>query len=150
MKKVKIYIDRKEHECHERIEGEALYLLGQINSVTHDLWREEQGKTDDELIENTKTEIHLKEWTHFYSAEKTQKKITIIVNGTPHEVEKGEITYDEVVTLAFPDFPQHPERTYSVTYEKGQATKPVGILSPGGTVKVKDGMSFKVKHTGQS
>ncbi len=83
-------------------------------------------------------------------SEKEHKKVTIIVNGTPHEVEKAEITYNEVVTLAFPDFPQHPERTYSVTYQRGQGEKPEGILLPGGTVKVKDGMIFKVKHTGQS
>ena len=79
-----------------------------------------------------------------------KKTVTIIVNGTPHEEKKNEITYNEVVTLAFPDFPQHPERTYSVTYERGQGNKPSGILSPGGSVKVKEGMSFKVKHTGQS
>ena len=79
-----------------------------------------------------------------------KKLVTIIVNGTAHEEEKNEITYDEVVTLAFADFPQHPERTYSVTYERGQGNKPAGILSPGGEVKVKEGMAFKVKHTGQS
>jgi len=78
------------------------------------------------------------------------KKVTIVVNGTPHEVEKEKITYDEVVTLAFPDFPQHPERTYSVTYKRGQGNKPEGILSLGSNVQVKDGMEFKVKHTGQS
>lgn len=82
---------------------------------------------------------------------KEKKEVTIIVNGgEPHVVEKDEITYDEVVTIAFPDFPQHPERTYSVTFERGHGDKPTGILSPGGTVKVKDGMTFKVKHTGQS
>ena len=83
-------------------------------------------------------------------AEAVKKKVTIVVNATPHPVEKEEITYNEVVTLAFPDFPQHPERTYSVTYEKGHGEKPAGILSPGGTVKVKEGMIFYVKHTGQS
>lgn len=82
--------------------------------------------------------------------EETKKLITIIVNGSPYEEEKNEITYAEVVTMAFPDFPQHPERTYSVTYERGQGNKPTGILSPGGEVKVKEGMTFKVKHTGQS
>ncbi|WP_435414962.1 multiubiquitin domain-containing protein [Polaribacter aestuariivivens] len=76
--------------------------------------------------------------------------VTIIVNGAPYEEEKNEITYEEVVTLAFSDFPQHPERTYSVTYERGQGNKPTGILSPGGKVRVKKGMTFKVKHTGQS
>jgi len=73
-----------------------------------------------------------------------------VVNGTPHETEKDVITYDEVVTLAFPDYPQHPERTYSVTYKRGHGNKPTGILSPGSNVKVKDGIEFKVKHTGQS
>tara|TARA_R110000851_G_C12793188_1_gene536592 strand:+ start:281 stop:541 length:261 start_codon:yes stop_codon:yes gene_type:complete len=82
--------------------------------------------------------------------EDKKKLVTIIVNGSPHEEEKNEITYDEVVTLAFPDFPQHPERTYSITYERGNGNKPTGILSPGGKVRVKDGMIFKVKHTGQS
>lgn len=81
---------------------------------------------------------------------KEKKEVTIIVNAEPHEVEKDDMAYNEVVTLAFSDFPQHPERTYSVTYERGQGNKPSGILSPGGSVKVKEGMSFKVKHTGQS
>ncbi len=84
------------------------------------------------------------------TSEKVKKKVTIIINGTPHEVEKDELTYNEVVTLAFPDFPQHPERTYSVTYQRGHGSKPEGILSPGGSVKVKEGMIFYVKHTGQS
>lgn len=82
--------------------------------------------------------------------DKVKKTVTIIVNGTPHDVEKDDITYAEVVTFAFPDFPQNPGRTYSVTYERGQGHKPEGILSPGGTVKVKDKMIFYVRHTGES
>ena len=81
---------------------------------------------------------------------KEKKEVTIFVNAEPHETEKDDLTYEQVVTLAFPDFPQHPERTYSVTYERGQGNKPTGILSPGGSVKVTEGMRFKVKHTGQS
>ncbi len=82
--------------------------------------------------------------------EDVKKKVTIIINGSQFNVEKDDISYNEVVTLAFPDFPQHPERTYSVTYERGQGNKPAGILSPGGSVKVKNEMIFYVKHTGQS
>ena len=79
------------------------------------------------------------------------KTVTIFVNGTPEEVEKKEeITYDEVVTFAFPDFPQHPERTYSVKYKRGDGHKPEGTLPPGGRVKIKDQMSFDVTPTGQS
>lgn len=84
-------------------------------------------------------------------SENKTKTITIFVNSVPEEVEKkDEITYAEVVTFAFPDYPQHPERTYSVKYKRGHGDKPDGILPPGGQVKVKDQMSFDVTPTGQS
>lgn len=83
--------------------------------------------------------------------EKVKKTVTIIVEGVPHEWPKGEdITYAQVVTLEFPDYPQHPEITYSVKYKKGNGNKPEGTLSPGGSVKVKEGMVFSVAKTGQS
>lgn len=83
-------------------------------------------------------------------AKPEKKVVTIYVNSTPVEVEKDDISYSDVVTHAFPEYPQHPERTYSVTYERGHGEKPEGILSPGGTVKVKNQMRFNVKFTGQS
>lgn len=79
-----------------------------------------------------------------------KKTVTIIVEGTPHEWPKGEITYDQVVSLEVPDYSQHPEITYSVTYKKGHGNKPEGILSPGGSIKVKEGVIFNVSETGQS
>ena len=79
-----------------------------------------------------------------------KKMVTIIVNGTPHEWPKEEITYAEVVTLEVPDYPQHPEITYSVTYKRGHGNKPEGILAPGASVRVKEGMIFNVSETGQS
>lgn len=79
------------------------------------------------------------------------KTVTIIVEGIPHEWPKGaDITYAQVVTLEVPDYAQHPEITYSVTYRNGHGDKPEGILAPGGSVKVKEGMIFSVSETGQS
>lgn len=78
------------------------------------------------------------------------KTVTIIVEGTPHEWPKGEITYSEVVTLEVPDYSQHPEVTYSVKYKNGQGHKPEGVLSPGSSVRTKEGMVFSVSDTGQS
>lgn len=78
-----------------------------------------------------------------------EKKVTIIIDGTPYEVEKDYITYVDLVTLADPDYPQHPETTYSVTYKRGHGNNE-GTLSPGGSVKVKEGMVFNVSRTGQS
>ncbi len=79
------------------------------------------------------------------------KTVTIVVNGTPHEWPKNDdITYAQIVTLDVPDYAQHPEITYSVKYKNGHGNKPEGTLSPGGSAKVKDGMSFSVSPTGQS
>jgi hypothetical protein len=84
------------------------------------------------------------------SAADHDKKVTIIVDGTPHDVEKDRITYAEVVTLAYPDYPAHTEITYSVTYKRGPNANHEGILAVGGTVMVKKDMVFSVQRTGQS
>jgi len=75
---------------------------------------------------------------------------TIVVNGTDHKWPKEDISYAEVVLLAFPESKDHPEINYSVKYTRGPGDKPEGILPPGGTVRVKDGMNFRVTETGQS
>ena len=79
-----------------------------------------------------------------------RKTVTIYVEATPHEWSKGDITFDEVVTLEFPDFSQHLDTTYSVKYKNGHGNKPEGILAPGASVNVKEGMIFGVSQTGQS
>ena len=75
---------------------------------------------------------------------------TIIVEGTPNEWTQSSISYAQVVTLFDPSYPQHPETTYSVTYDRGSSEKPEGILAPGASVKVKNRMVFHVSRTGQS
>lgn len=82
--------------------------------------------------------------------ENVMKKVRIIVNGTPFGVENDVISYEQVVTLAFPDYPQHPEINYSVKYRGGPGNRPEGILPPGGSVEVKNEMAFRVSPTGQS
>ena len=77
------------------------------------------------------------------------KQATIVVNGTAHEWPKGEISYDEVVTLDDPTYPQHPEITYTVKYSRGHGDK-ADILAKGASVRVKEGMVFSVRKTGQS
>jgi hypothetical protein len=82
--------------------------------------------------------------------EQPEKTVTIIVEGTPHQWPKEDITYAQVVTLEVPDYASHPEITYSVKYRNGHGSKPEGILAVGASVKVKEGMIFNVAETGQS
>lgn len=129
------------------ITGKQLRALGNI-SEDEELYLKEE--YNDPLInKDERVDLAPLGKEGFYS--KKKKKITIYINGSPFNVEKGIMTYDEIVTLAFPDYPQHPERNYSVKYTKGgDNNKPDGILSKGGKVKVKDGTQFKVTPAGQS
>lgn len=82
--------------------------------------------------------------------QKEKKTVTIVVEGKPHEWPKDEISFAEVVTLEVPNYSQHPEITYSVKYKRGLGERPEGVLVPGASVKVKEGMVFSVSETGQS
>lgn len=79
------------------------------------------------------------------------KTVTIIVNGRAKTVEKNaELSFWEVVKLAFDD-PQTGEGIqYTVQYTRGQGNKPSGTLVEGQVVKVKDGMEFDVTPTNRS
>ena len=146
---VRIHIDENRYESPNPTTGKALYKLGNV-APGLELYREVTGNREDKVIPDAPETVHLKEDEHFHSGPPEKKEITIIVNGTPHEWPKGDITYAQVVTLDVPDYPQHPEITYSVKYTNGPRNKPEGTLSPGGSVKVKDGMIFSVSPTGQS
>lgn len=78
------------------------------------------------------------------------KQVTIIVNGTQKTVDKDDLSYDEVVHFAFETPPYGENTLFSVSYVRGHGNKPEGILAPGGTLKVKEGMIIDVTATDKS
>jgi hypothetical protein len=76
--------------------------------------------------------------------------VTIYVNTKPKVVEKDEITFDEIVKLAYDNPPTGPNWVFTVTYHRGHGSKPEGSLRQGESVKVKDGMVFDVTATDKS
>lgn len=78
------------------------------------------------------------------------KTVKIVVNGKEKQVEKDEISFTELVTLAFGPAPGNENTIYTITYKRGQGKKPEGTLVSGETVKVKEGMIFNVVRTDKS
>ncbi len=80
------------------------------------------------------------------------KDVTIIVNGTQKTVDKNaELSYEEVVALAFENPPTGENILITVNYRRGHGNKPEGSLAAGDPpVKVKDGMIFDVTPTDKS
>ena len=78
------------------------------------------------------------------------KSTIIIVNGRPKEVTAKELSFMEVVRLAFDDAVFNETTIYTVTFKRGHGNKPEGTLVEGESVKVKEGMIFNVARTDKS
>jgi hypothetical protein len=84
-------------------------------------------------------------------ANEHSEQITIIVNGTEKTVpKKEELTYDEIVALAFNPVPTGDNILITVAYRRGHSSKPQGTVLPGGSVKVVPHMVFDVTATDKS
>jgi hypothetical protein len=78
------------------------------------------------------------------------KEYTIIVNGRKKEVAMSELSFDQIVHLAFDPVPTGPNVLITVEYGHGPKANPQGQLLEGETVKIKDGMVFSVSPTDKS
>ena len=82
---------------------------------------------------------------------KEQKDVTIVINGTPKQVEKNsELSYAYIISLAFENPPTGEDVDITVQYSRGPNDKPNGSLVEGKSVKAKDGMEFDVTPTNRS
>lgn len=88
------------------------------------------------------------------ASEKTKdqktKEFRIVVNGQQKVVTEHELSFDEVVSLAYDgNPPTGPNWEFTVTYRKAHGNKQ-GSLVEGQSVKVQDGTIFNVTGTDKS
>ncbi len=78
------------------------------------------------------------------------REVVIIVNTRPKPWEKPEISYEQVVVLAFGAYSSDLNVVYTVNYKKGPVGERDGSLVKGESVKVKKDMIFNVSQTNKS
>lgn len=78
------------------------------------------------------------------------RAVTIFVNTRPKKWSAREISFQEVVVLAFGNYSDDPNVVYTVTFSKGPESKREGTMVSGQSVKVKEGMVFNVTQTNKS
>jgi hypothetical protein len=149
MKHVEIFIDQRRYESPDPTTGEALYRLGGVTSGLK-LYREVRGDREDKPVPDNQQPIHLTEFEHFHSGPAAKGDFTIIVNARKKEAQGPEITFNQVVALAFNQVPTGPNIVITVTYRHGPHQNPDGILANGESVWIKNEMVFHVKATDRS
>lgn len=79
------------------------------------------------------------------------KTVMIIVNGRPKNVPKNDdLTFEEIVALAFDNPPTGDGIQYTIQYTRGHGNKPAGALVEDQSVKTKEGMELDVTSTNRS
>jgi hypothetical protein len=78
------------------------------------------------------------------------KVYTITVNTKDHQV-GHEVSFDQIVKLAFPNPTPGQNIGYTILFKKvDSSNKPAGQMEPDEIVKVKDGSTFTVTETDKS
>lgn len=144
---VRIHIDKQLYESPTPTNGAALYLLAHIPAGLQ-LFNEGHGHDEDLPIANDGTTVELKNGDHFRIGKPEQAGTTIYVNTDPVIWDRPQISYDELVKLAFPDGPFDSNVRYSITWTKPDGSE--GAVLKGGKVKIVDGMKFDVRNTDKS
>jgi hypothetical protein len=83
-------------------------------------------------------------------AENHGKHTTIIVNTREKSVEGDEVTYQQLLDLAFDQIPEGENIEIVITYRNGKGDHKEGELFPGERVPVKNRMIFDVTPTDKS
>lgn len=78
------------------------------------------------------------------------KDYTIIVNAREKTVTERELTFDQIIALAFDSIPTGENIVFTVAYRKSDHHKAEGTLVQGETVKIKNGTIFNVTATDKS
>ena len=74
----------------------------------------------------------------------------IFVNTRPKTVERRELTFEQVVALAFDPVPSGPGITLTVSYRHADQHPAQGTLVAGQSVKIKNGTAFNAYSTDKS
>ena len=78
------------------------------------------------------------------------KAFSIVVNGRQRDVESEELTFDELVGLAFDDPVRGPQIVFTITFREAGGRVMEGELDEGQLLKVRDGTIINVTRTDQS
>ncbi|EJM62343.1 hypothetical protein PMI30_04660 [Pseudomonas sp. GM50] len=131
----------------QRISGRTLKQLAGVDAQKYDIFLVIPGD-DDELIEDRDLFDLARPGVEHFAA--VEINIKVFVNTLPVFVHSRNLSYWDVVRLAFPDAEPGPNSHFTVTYAKGHEGNSLTNLVDGQHVRIKKGMHFNVTPTDKS
>ena len=146
----KLTLDERQLEWGKPvIKGADLYKLGEVAKGKAVFLKVHGGEP--RLIERGELiDLGAAGIEHFTTGPKPVTDYEIIVNARPRVVHEEDVTFEQVVALAFPG-PHGPNIVFSMTYRHAVSKPHAGELAAGGIVEVKKkGTIFNVTKTDKS
>ena len=149
-KKLKYSIDGKNFETDKQyIKGSQIRKQGNILE-DYEIYLDNKEPWDDDLIKDDEiVDLARPGKEKFYSKEKPFS-VQLIVNLVSKSWTEKQISFEEVVRLAYGSYDSSEGKGYTVTYDRGPHQNPEGSMVKGQSVFVKDKMIFNVKQTDKS
>ncbi len=131
------------------IRGIQIRELGNIPSEENIFLDIKEGWQDDHILDDEIVDLARPGREHFFSKPRPTE-VTIIVNAREKVWKEFNISFEQVVVLAFGAYDSNPNKGYTVTYSKGWEPKSEGTMVKGSVVRVKHKMIFDVTATDKS
>lgn len=143
-------INGKEYEWHQQyITGAEVRNLGNIPKEDEIFLKIKEPWIDESILDDTQIDLARPGLEHFFSKGKP-RQVIIIVNGREKPWKENEISFEQVVILAFGTMVENQNTIYTVTYKGGPESNPQGTMVKGDKVFVKNKMVFNVTATDKS
>lgn len=148
-KKLHYFINDKEHVSYKQwISGAELREKGDVPANMDIYLKVDEGWQDDFIEDDELVDLARPGKERFVTVLKPTI-YTIRVNGVEKKWEKNVISFEEVLSLAFPSI-NHDLTAYTMKYSNGPRQNPNGSMDKGDIVYIKNKMIFNVTETNRS
>ncbi len=148
-RKLYYFINEVEYISYKQwISGAELREKGNIPANMDIYLKVDEGWEDDFIENNELVDLARPGKERFVTVPKSTS-YTIRVNGDEKVWEKNEISFEEVLSLAFPSI-NHDQIAYTMKYSNGPRQNPNGSMDKGDIVYIKNKMIFNVTETNRS
>lgn len=149
-KKLHFFINDKPFTWYKQyIRGVQIRELGKISAEDDIFLDIKEGWQDDQILDDEVVDLARPGKERFFSKSRLTE-VNIIVNARSHIWKEVNISFEQLVVVAFGSYDNDPNKGYTITYSRGWEPKPDGTMVKGSVVRVKNKMIFDVTATDKS